>query len=320
MAKVQTDKPSIAGKKATSKATDLSVEPVDNLAVKATGKTNRTKSVAKPGAKPDGAADIKPRTSTRKVADAGVLADDPESVPTPPTESAIAIETKAARKSRPKVAAEAEVPDATMAVLKKRRRRPEEVRERILASALTAFATYGFEGASVRSIAKDAHASLPLVLYHFHSKEELWKTMMEGVYSEIDTRQLERPDFDNLTASERLRLLIADIVRFFANSPSLHRLMTLEGHQITDRLLWMCERHTRKSFRDMTALIAEAQKEGKVRMVDPARLRFAINAMSAVPFAVSAEYQILTNKSPFGSEEIEGTIALINQFVFIDGQ
>jgi AcrR family transcriptional regulator len=220
-------------------------------------------------------------------------------------------------KRAPAKAAEAPADGNAAGKAPKRRRRPEEVRERILAAALTAFATYGFEGASVRGIAKDAHASLPLVLYHFNSKEELWKTMMEGVYAEIDSRRGDHPDVEGMSASERLRLLIADIVRFFANSPSLHRLMTLEGHQITDRLLWMCERHTRKSFRDTTALIAEAQKEGKVRMVDPARLRFAINAMSAVPFAVSAEYQILTNKSPFSSEEIEGTIALINQFVFI---
>ncbi|WP_070154568.1 TetR/AcrR family transcriptional regulator [Sphingobium phenoxybenzoativorans] len=208
--------------------------------------------------------------------------------------------------------------DASAGPRTKRRRRPEEVKERILSAALTAFATYGFEGASVRSIAKDAHASLPLVLYHFRSKEDLWRTVMEGVYEEIDTGQKRHPNYDSLSASERLRLLIEDIVRFFANSPSLHRLMTLEGHQITDRLLWMCERHTRKSFRDMTTLIVEAQREGKVRMVDPARLRFAINAMSAVPFAVSAEYQILTNKSPFSAEEIEGTISLINQFVFLD--
>ncbi|QUT07856.1 TetR family transcriptional regulator [Sphingobium phenoxybenzoativorans] len=196
------------------------------------------------------------------------------------------------------------------------RRDPDEVKARILNSALTAFSNYGFEGASIRQIARDAHTSLPLLLYHFGSKEDLWKRMMEYVLQDVRHRFI--PDErEDLPASERLRRYIADTVRQFANTPSLHRLMTLEGHNITDRLLWIFEHNTKDSMRYITRLIIDGQKEGKVRMVDPARLRFAINAMAAVPFVVSAEYQLLTNKNPFSTDEVEGTIALINQFVFV---
>jgi TetR/AcrR family transcriptional regulator len=197
------------------------------------------------------------------------------------------------------------------------RRDPEEVKARILNAALTAFSNYGFEGASIRQIAKDAHTSLPLLLYHFASKEELWKRMMERVLVDVDRRVMPEGQ-ENLSAGERLARYIADTVRHFANAPSVHRLMTLEGHNITDRLLWIFEHNTKDSMRHITALILEGQREGKVRMVDPARLRFAINAMAAVPFVVSAEYQLLTNKNPFSTDEIDGTIALINQFVFVE--
>jgi hypothetical protein len=40
--------------------------------------------------------------------------------------------------------------------------------------------------------------------------------------------------------------------------------------------------------------------------------------MAAVPFVVTAEHQLLTNKNPFSAEEVEGRIALINQFAFVD--
>ena len=207
--------------------------------------------------------------------------------------------------------------DKLAAANRRPRRDPEDVRARILGAALVAFSTYGFEGASVRHIARQAHTSLALLLYHFGSKEELWKRMMENVLAGMPNR-FGSPDHKDLSASERLRRLIEDIVRRFASAPSLHRLMTFEGHNISDRLLWIFENNTRESMRHITTLIVEGQREGKVRNVDPARLRFAINAMAAVPFVVSAEYQLLTNKNPFSAEEVEGTIALINQFVFVD--
>ncbi|HEX2925460.1 MAG TPA: TetR/AcrR family transcriptional regulator [Ruminiclostridium sp.] len=58
----------------------------------------------------------------------------------------------------------------------------EEVKEKILSSALMAFKEYGFIGASMRLIAKNAGVSLGNVYRYFKSKEDLFNTIIEPVY------------------------------------------------------------------------------------------------------------------------------------------
>jgi hypothetical protein len=78
----------------------------------------------------------------------------------------------------------------------------------------------------------------------------------------------------------------------------------------------MCDTYLKRDFRDICKLIEAAQKEGKVHMVDPERLRFAIIALAAVPFSVSAEYEYVTKRNPFSPSEIRNAIEFINRLVF----
>jgi len=203
--------------------------------------------------------------------------------------------------------------------VKSRKRRPEEVKARILASAVDLFSTYGFRGVATHTIAAAAHVSLSLLLYHFGSKEALWKAMAtEMIQNDSSATPGSEQDDPSLSASEKLRQKIVRLVHRFASTPALHRLMTLEGHQPSDRLLWLCDTYIAKEFNAVVKLIVEGQKDGRVRSANPARLRYAIIAFAAVPFSMSAEYQYLTKRNPFSSNEIESTIAFINKFVFID--
>lgn len=199
-----------------------------------------------------------------------------------------------------------------------RRREPKEVKARILSAAMGSFAVHGFDGASVRKIATQAHVSLSLLLYHFGSKEHLWCAVMEDAFQKAEAHIEARRQYAHLPAYKQLGYAIEDIVKRSADTPELYRLMTLEAHQISDRLRWIHERYLRNSSRQLIELIFDAQGEGKVRKVDPARLRFAIISMAAVPFSIAAEYQLITNKSPFSSAEIQSTIELIKSVIFID--
>jgi TetR/AcrR family transcriptional regulator len=198
-----------------------------------------------------------------------------------------------------------------------RRRQPDKVKNRVMEAALIEFATTGFEGASVRSIATSAHVSLSLLLYHFKSKDELWRTVIDDVFHNIaNTLHLGDSQRQYGSASEKLRAMIARMVRLFSEYPDLHRLMTLEGHRLSDRLIYLCDTYLKKQFKMVCELILEGQREGQVVEGEPARIRFAMIAMAAVPFSVSAEYQYLTKKSPFNGKEIDATIELIDRLVF----
>lgn len=120
------------------------------------------------------------------------------------------------------------------------------------------------------------------------------------------------------TAAERLSILIERSVRLFAEYPALHRLMTLEGHQPSDRLIWLCDTYIAENDMTVCEMIADGQREARSSTAPP-QLRMAITAMEAVPFSVSAEYQYLTRHNPFAKNEIEGTIALIKKLIFKAG-
>lgn len=55
----------------------------------------------------------------------------------------------------------------------------------ILKAALEVFVRDGFHGTSIRAIAKEAGVSIALIYYHFPSKEEILRTMMLRVTSDM---------------------------------------------------------------------------------------------------------------------------------------
>ena len=88
------------------------------------------------------------------------------------------------------------------------------MRTHLLDAALRAFATAGYEGASVRSIAREARVSLGLLYHYFPSKEAVLQALFERstrLVGEAFTRAAHAPD-----PSVRLGTLIlasADLVR-----------------------------------------------------------------------------------------------------------
>jgi TetR/AcrR family transcriptional regulator len=201
---------------------------------------------------------------------------------------------------------------------KKTPRRPDEVKARIIEAAISAFARQGFDGARMRAVAADAGISIQLLVHHVKSKDKLWRFMMEHIFEQynqfMSTAMSARSPS---TAAKRLKQAIADLAHFTATMPQLHRIVTAEAAHPTPRMLWLAERFGKQGFENWCSLIEEAQREGAVRNVSPARLRFAIVAMTAVPFAVAAEYEYFTGKSPFSKNEVAQMIDMVCEMVFI---
>lgn len=62
-------------------------------------------------------------------------------------------------------------------------------RERILATAERLFATYGYDGVSIRQIGADADAQIALINYHFGTKEELYRAVFENRIAPLTERR-----------------------------------------------------------------------------------------------------------------------------------
>ncbi|MEO9144426.1 MAG: TetR family transcriptional regulator [Ginsengibacter sp.] len=142
-------------------------------------------------------------------------------------------------------------------------------RETIIESAIKLFSNKGFEGTSVREIAADAGANVALINYYFGSKEKLFESVVEyrasvlkGLFSEL---------FNNkeLTAIEKLDIIIdKTIERKFSDSQFhhlLHRELSLGNRpqcreSISDILM--------RNIIPVKKIIKEGIKDGEFNKVD----------------------------------------------------
>jgi TetR/AcrR family transcriptional regulator len=201
-----------------------------------------------------------------------------------------------------------------------RKRQPEKVRESAVQAALSVFAADGYDGTSMQQIADEAGVSLPLIVYHFKSKEKLWQAAVSCVVEQFD--QLMAAAMSDETKSsptEQLRAIIEAFVRVSVQFPQVRRMMAMESYAMTPRLQWMGEHYARRHHKAIIDLIVRGQKAGDVVKIEPHRLSFLIVDMATLTSS-AAEYQYLTGRDPFSSKEVKATIRSINTIVFTSEQ
>lgn len=211
------------------------------------------------------------------------------------------------------------VPNGATAPKKRRRRQPEEVKARLTTAAIKAFSRHGFAGASLRAIARDAGVTIQLLVYHFSTKEDLWKHAMAEAFSTFDDLHQASPLPDDAPVRDRMRRYIADLVEFTGKQPELLRIMIQEAGQITARMAWLADTRTAPMLSEFCALAKEGQEAGVVVADTPAsRLFYAAAAIASLPFSVAAEYNYLVGSDPFTPAEMQCTTLLIERLIFVD--
>ncbi|MBI2800481.1 MAG: TetR family transcriptional regulator [Gammaproteobacteria bacterium] len=193
-----------------------------------------------------------------------------------------------------------------------------EVRERVLNSALECFGAFGFAGTSTRAVADRAGVSHPLLLYHFESKDGLWLKMMESIIGRYqDNLQARLSTAGTVDPVAGLKAFIENFVEFSAQVPQLHRIMIQQSTQGSDRIQWLIDGYLRASFENVCGMIRHGQDERRVRPGDPARLYYAVIGLAGTVLSVSTEFEILTKRNVFAPEELQQTIELIFDFLFV---
>ncbi|MEP1144972.1 MAG: TetR/AcrR family transcriptional regulator [Henriciella sp.] len=189
-------------------------------------------------------------------------------------------------------------------------------RERILKTAKSRFATAGFDGTSTRQIAEDADVAQSLLLYHFKSKDAIWRAVMDMLFGFADQIADDDIALSELSIEDQLMFGIRAFVDLCAEDPDLHRLMTLEGRTQSDRLTWLIENHLRRYFEPTRSLIMQGQQTGLVRQGDPTMLYYSIIAIAGTIFSFEPEMTLLDpgNKA----QDREQVLNLIRSMLFND--
>lgn len=181
---------------------------------------------------------------------------------------------------------------------KQRTKADPSARERIIGEARHRFASSGFEGASTRQIAQDAGVAQSLLLYHFGSKEVLWKAMMDDTFYRAGQVAAEAArGFEQATVKELLLIAVRAFIQMCNEMPDLHRLMTIEGRSKSTRLIWLADKHLKPTFTRSVALIEEAQQQGIVKPGDPALIHYGIIAIAGMAYAFAPEISLMTGRS-----------------------
>jgi TetR/AcrR family transcriptional regulator len=183
----------------------------------------------------------------------------------------------------------------------------------IILAARGAFAAHGYDGASLRQISAEAGVLHTAMLYHFPTKDALWKAVMADMFEALEARFAARTaEQSSGTPRDLARALVREFVMFCAECPELHRIMTSEGRSETDRLSWLVDTCSKRLFQEVTAMAPAAIP----LLNDPIRLYYAIIGLSASVFTLAPEYRRLSGKDPFGAGEIAATADIVEAIVF----
>jgi hypothetical protein len=95
--------------------------------------------------------------------------------------------------------------------------------------------------------------------------------------------------------------------------------MLREGAVTTPRLRWLVRTHVEPLFRYFRSLIEEAQERGIVQPGRPEHLYYAMIGAASMPYAVAAEFRLLTGRDSDAKklveEHVETLLALFSKEV-----
>jgi len=132
--------------------------------------------------------------------------------------------------------------------------RGEATRKKLLASAEIEFGSKGFPAASVSSITQRADVGQGTFYLYFHSKEEVFATLVRDINAEQCAELAALAS--TATGKEAERAVVTLLLEFVAQSPGRHRILT--EAQFVDAPVFQAEQE--KRFAAIAGSLAQGQR------------------------------------------------------------
>lgn len=157
--------------------------------------------------------------------------------------------------------------------------------EVILQAARKVFMQKGFAAARMCDIAKTADLNQALLHYYFRKKDKLFEIIFEQesrkFYADFLTiLRAEVPFF------EKIKRMVAKDIQKIASAPYLPMFILNEMHSNPERMRQFHQQALQHStlFDVFSNVVAEEQKSGRIRPVDPRQLFLSIIGLTTFPF------------------------------------
>ncbi|MEI6614593.1 MAG: TetR family transcriptional regulator [Chrysiogenales bacterium] len=163
----------------------------------------------------------------------------------------------------------------------------QQTRERILLAAQKEFAARGYAGARMEAIAGSAAINKAMLFYYFSSKDNLYRTVLLGVFSEI-FGEIGSFISQSLTPELFLEKFPEIYIRFIARHPDLLRIMVFDlihnPENVTAAMAQII--HEKMSFKPqpLLGLVKRWHGQGLISEADPLHFMMNIVALSIFSF------------------------------------
>jgi AcrR family transcriptional regulator len=138
---------------------------------------------------------------------------------------------------------------------------PANKLDHILACATRVFYEKGYEGASIRTIARRSRVSLAGLYYYVASKEELLYLIQKHSFATLKARAEERLAAAPADPEARLRLFIANHLSFFLEHPEAMKVLSHESDSLRNDYAREVAELKRSYYRLCRNLLEELKRE-----------------------------------------------------------
>ncbi|MCA9535504.1 MAG: TetR/AcrR family transcriptional regulator [Myxococcales bacterium] len=173
----------------------------------------------------------------------------------------------------------------------------QDVRDEILGAATRLFAKHGFDGTSVQSIAEAVGIRKPSLLYHFPSKDELRRSVLDQM---LDHWNQELPRLLLAAArEERFEKVMESLVGFFLEDPDRARLIVRESLDRPSEMNERLGRFVRPWVEVVADQLARARDKGLVQAnIDPQAYAVQVINMVVGGVAIVDSLDVLLPNDP----------------------
>ena len=166
--------------------------------------------------------------------------------------------------------------------------RQESTQERLLKSAIDAFAKHGFDAVTTSLIAENAGMAQSMVHYHFKSKEQIWKAAIEQLMRDLSERfPIAKDELKDLDPASRLKVLVRRFLKMSARDISLSRIMIHEGTAPGPRLNWIAEKFLKPGFEPLDETVEEGVDAGLLKNLPIYTVTHTIISAAAMTYCLA---------------------------------
>lgn len=139
----------------------------------------------------------------------------------------------------------------------------KSTKSKLLEAAVSVFGTRGYSGGSVRQIAELANTNIGAIKYHYSSKDQLWRAVVNHLFDELGKAIMKDAElWPSMSPHDRVFNSTRNYIYFCASHPELNRILLSETIENGERMHWLAENHMRLFIERNVAWMALAQEDG----------------------------------------------------------